>query len=398
LTKGVAKDILAAGVRKMNAEDLTRLRRKDLQDVFKVIRSANCCLEFSEMRRRLVRTLKHAFRADGVVLFLPDRESKAIDNTRLVSEGLNLHYLEPWVRKYRYNDPFQQEMESRRTVCKVDDILPYRRWVGLKIYKEFYRPQNIHYKLSISLRSKTDVYGLIGIFRPREERDFSAGEMAKARILAPHLATALENNLRFSRIDESKRLLTRWCDGVPSFGTIILDYDLRPAYWNASAGEFCRLLGSEDLSGHDGEDVGSIHIPHELLHDCITLKESFRGGSDLASLRRQRAIKGAPNRRFEIVSSLVEDSFGEQPHLKFVIYLLDFSEVSESRQEALKQRYGLTNREIDVVNCVCQGLTNDEIGERLFISRFTVETHLKNIFDKTRIRNRTGVAGLVQTL
>lgn len=60
--------------------------------------------------------------------------------------------------------------------------------------------------------------------------------------------------------------------------------------------------------------------------------------------------------------------------------------------------YRLTKREIDIVRCVCQALTNDEIGERLYISRFTVETHLKNIFDKTGVKHRAGLAGLQQSV
>jgi DNA-binding CsgD family transcriptional regulator len=66
-------------------------------------------------------------------------------------------------------------------------------------------------------------------------------------------------------------------------------------------------------------------------------------------------------------------------------------------KEALKERYHLTKREADIVRCVCDGLTNSEIGETLFISRNTVETHLKNIFSKTGMRHRAGLAGLLQS-
>lgn len=58
--------------------------------------------------------------------------------------------------------------------------------------------------------------------------------------------------------------------------------------------------------------------------------------------------------------------------------------------------YQLTRRVIDIVQCVCEGLANHEIGEKLYISRFTVETHLKNILDKTKAKHRTGLAGLLQ--
>ena len=46
-----------------------------------------------------------------------------------------------------------------------------------------------------------------------------------------------------------------------------------------------------------------------------------------------------------------------------------------------------TEREIDVLNLVCQGQTSQEISEKLFISVKTVETHRNNIFHKAEVRN-----------
>lgn len=43
----------------------------------------------------------------------------------------------------------------------------------------------------------------------------------------------------------------------------------------------------------------------------------------------------------------------------------------------------LTAREIDIIRCMSEDLSNREIAEKLFISERTVETHRKNIFRKT---------------
>lgn len=48
----------------------------------------------------------------------------------------------------------------------------------------------------------------------------------------------------------------------------------------------------------------------------------------------------------------------------------------------------LTPTEVEVVRLVTQGLTNVEIGRRLFISRRTVETHLSHIFGKLGVSSR----------
>jgi DNA-binding NarL/FixJ family response regulator len=50
--------------------------------------------------------------------------------------------------------------------------------------------------------------------------------------------------------------------------------------------------------------------------------------------------------------------------------------------------YDLSAREKDVLKLVSQGMNNVEIAQTLFISRFTVETHLRNIFHKLDIHSR----------
>jgi DNA-binding CsgD family transcriptional regulator len=49
---------------------------------------------------------------------------------------------------------------------------------------------------------------------------------------------------------------------------------------------------------------------------------------------------------------------------------------------------GITSRQVDVLTLIAEGLSNREIGERLFLSPKTVERHLGDLFDRTGIRNR----------
>ena len=52
----------------------------------------------------------------------------------------------------------------------------------------------------------------------------------------------------------------------------------------------------------------------------------------------------------------------------------------------------LTKREVDVVKLVAQGLSNQQIAERLIISEWTVRKHVHNILDKLHLANRTQAA------
>ena len=49
---------------------------------------------------------------------------------------------------------------------------------------------------------------------------------------------------------------------------------------------------------------------------------------------------------------------------------------------------GLTDRELDVLRLIGQGLSNQEIGDRLVISLPTVRTHINHIFSKLQLESR----------
>src|SRR5262249_10518002 len=63
------------------------------------------------------------------------------------------------------------------------------------------------------------------------------------------------------------------------------------------------------------------------------------------------------------------------------------------RRHVVETRDDLTEHERQISQLACEGLTNPEIGARLFLSRRTVEWHLRNVFIKLGIRSRGELAG-----
>ncbi|MEN9700413.1 MAG: hypothetical protein RLZZ301_1611 [Bacteroidota bacterium] len=51
----------------------------------------------------------------------------------------------------------------------------------------------------------------------------------------------------------------------------------------------------------------------------------------------------------------------------------------------------LSERENEIITLIAEGLTNEQIAERLFLSKHTVNTHRKNIMAKLGVKNTAGI-------
>jgi DNA-binding CsgD family transcriptional regulator len=57
--------------------------------------------------------------------------------------------------------------------------------------------------------------------------------------------------------------------------------------------------------------------------------------------------------------------------------------------ELERERLGISKREYEVLELIAQGLSNQEIADKLFVSLNTVKTHSSHIFMKLDARRRT---------
>lgn len=60
---------------------------------------------------------------------------------------------------------------------------------------------------------------------------------------------------------------------------------------------------------------------------------------------------------------------------------------------ATSGEYDLTDREVEILQLIAEGFSNKEIGEKLFISHRTVDTHRTNMMKKLEVKN---IAGLIR--
>jgi DNA-binding NarL/FixJ family response regulator len=109
-------------------------------------------------------------------------------------------------------------------------------------------------------------------------------------------------------------------------------------------------------------------------------------------------LKSMPSQAFfELMEGVAQ---GEAPISRGIAtkILGEFSRHLQQDAAPASEKEDLTEREIEVLRLVAEGLTNRDIAPRLNITENTVKYHLKNILEKLHLRNRAqAVAYAMQT-
>ena len=67
----------------------------------------------------------------------------------------------------------------------------------------------------------------------------------------------------------------------------------------------------------------------------------------------------------------------------------------QDKLEELVEKYEISKREAEIIELICKGMSNQEIGDSLFISLQTVKDHIYRIFLKTGVKNRVQLTNLI---
>lgn len=96
--------------------------------------------------------------------------------------------------------------------------------------------------------------------------------------------------------------------------------------------------------------------------------------------------------RQELVAAVNSVARGEAIVSPFMAakLLREFKEIAVDRGR--EGKFGITEREKEVLRLVGQGYSNKEIAAKLFISETTAKAHLKKILEKLQLKNRSQVA------
>ncbi len=238
-------------------------------------------------------------------------------------------------------------------------------------YRELRRPLGYGDELRVVCSDATGAWGDLILARESGRPRFGASEVSFLASLAPLLAEGLR---RAAILGEAAT------GDQNSTGVVVLGPD--NSIETATAGAECWLA---DLAAGDTPDAD---LPFAVLAVAARARRiacdyqrdpARKPRSDTFARARVRTAQG----NWITVRGSV---LGDGPHSSVAV-LMEQSSAPELAP-LIADAYGLTDRERRVTELVAQGLSTNDIGQRLHLSAYTVQDHLKSIFDKTGAGSR----------
>jgi DNA-binding CsgD family transcriptional regulator len=231
-------------------------------------------------------------------------------------------------------------------------------------YREFLAPRGTPFEMRAVFVTRGRAWGCVVLHRCRATGNF---QQADARLMA-RLSRPIAEGLRTSlRVDAARRSDE---DGAP--GMILLGRHNEVELVTAPAR---RLL--EPLYYDNPRSESTLPMP--ILSIAATARQERRDHLPDAAVALH-----VPTRDGWLSLHASLPSGTRSQRVAIVIQPASPEYIAPLRLET----YGLTEREREIATFVARGLSTKTLAERLFLSPWTVQDHLKSIFDKTGTHSR----------
>lgn len=275
---------------------------------------------------------------------------------RLLEIELREQDLNTWVALRRAHTP-----AARLSMATGGDL------EGSLRHREVRKPAGLGDELRVVLANGTGVWGAMTLFREARGSHFSNRDVGLVASLAGLIADGLRQ----------AALLGGDTASVDA-GVVILGVDDSIQMCDRAAWRWLDLLG-------DGRDRGA-RLPvaiSAVARQVRVLEGAGPVEAPTQDLAPARALLQTPAGWLLVRASLLGDDADTAP----VAVTLEAPRAPEIAP-VIAAAYGLTTRERRVTELVARGHPTTQIARRLHLSTYTVQDHLKSIFDKTGASSR----------
>ena len=231
-------------------------------------------------------------------------------------------------------------------------------------YRELFVPNGIDGELRAALVDGGSCWGGVIVTRAPGQPDFSGEETGFFSRLSRSLARGLRKSILTSAAHRER--------GPDAPGLVVIDPHGEVDALSESATSWLQEL-----------DEGADELPAAVLSTAKAARSAGPGETPIRS-----RVRTAAGRWVVLHGSRVADATDRVTVIIAPATPMDVVEL-------LLGAYGLTARESEVADLVMRGRSTAQISAALFITPYTVQDHLKAIFEKVGVHNRKDLMGHV---
>ncbi|WP_153733394.1 helix-turn-helix domain-containing protein [Sporosarcina obsidiansis] len=231
------------------------------------------------------------------------------------------------------------------------------------MYYQFIESHEMIDQMVVYFANGSRIYGGMGFARFKGDQPFSQKDKEILQTLSIHLQHLVKNTMVEKEI-EAKNLYFKKGRGY-ELGIIQANQDQRISFYNEIAQNIIKEIDSNVT-------VEEFYLTSIIPHIPTDLSECKSPYYFYVNKRKVKAIV------YETDHTLSRS---------YTIYLYNQEEtLSITRPQEV-----LSNREWEIYQLVLKGYTNEEIAKALWITINTVKKHLRNMYEKNGVTNRTGL-------
>jgi DNA-binding CsgD family transcriptional regulator len=249
--------------------------------------------------------------------------------------------------------------------------MPYDQYEKTEFYQQFLKRYDIYYRVTIPLNIDKDYSGALELYRSKEEGSFS-NDMEMIDQLKNYIEIGLCNMRDILNLRDDVQKYRIYFDQI-QIGTAIVDDQYQLVK--------CNKIFRDLLLSYDHDVNFKIFFINNLLNK---IKDNYLLGSRITDIWVNGIL-------FRV--SLQGTSNYFSPNQYHIVAIRTKDEAERGELSEL-----LSNREIEIVNCISKGYKNDQIAKELFLSVHTVKTHIQNMFKKFNVSNRISLLNRIRDI
>ncbi|MCF8474039.1 MAG: helix-turn-helix transcriptional regulator [Emcibacter sp.] len=341
---------------------------------------------YYDMSHKILSPLSQLVGAESSIFGILKKTKRGIQVSNVINNGVDKKNATDYEKYFQNADPVLPHAFNSTQVCyqtsrsksysfTLSNIINPQKFSCSQYYKEFLQPSSIQHVMTIGVPSGIDpslIY-ILGFHRYCDH-PFQQKDMRLSSYFGPTLFNIFNALELKSQLHDRDLIVSGLQNQISDTGLIIVNENHNIIFSNQTGQRHFNIK------------------PASKDH-YIELESSLK-----TKLKSQLPLtdKPSPSRIIEFnhgattVSARVITSDTNKREQRIILHTKRSSHKIINSLEM--EKYNLTRRETEIAHLIIMGLTNPEISLKLFISISTVENHLRSIFSKANVKNRTSLA------